>query len=317
MRETEPVKHRTTAVDGPHDPVQEVELTSDGLSIVGHLRIPASSPAPAPALVLTGPLTGVKEQVTGTYARGLADHGFVTLAIDHRNFGASEGTPRQHEDATGKLHDLRDATSYLATRHEVDEQRLGCVGVCLGAGYALRHSAFDPRIRAVALIAGAYNDPAEMRAGMGAEGYRRVMADLAAAAQRQFATGEVEYIPAVAQQGGEAAMPGDEPWRYYGTDRAPSAGWVNRVTRLSIRELLTLDAAGAIDFLAPTPLLVVHGRTDAYCSPEGAARIYDRASGPRDICWLDTSEHIDLYDNPRFVGPAIERTAAFLADRLT
>ncbi|MFP3901982.1 MAG: alpha/beta hydrolase [Acidimicrobiia bacterium] len=311
------MEHRTTAIDTQHDPVEEVELTSDGLRIAGHLRVPPGSSTPAPALVLTGPLTGVKEQVTGTYARGLAGHGLVTLAIDHRNFGASGGAPRQHEDATGKLHDLRDATSYLATRPEVDGQRLGCVGVCLGAGYALRHSAFDPRIRAVALIAGAYNDPAEMRAGMGAESYRTVMADLAAVAQRQFATGDIEYIPAVTEQDGEAAMPGDEPWRYYGTDRAPSSGWVNRITRLSIRELLTLDAAGAIDFLAPTPLLVVHGRTDAYCSPEGAGRIYDRASGPKEICWLDASEHIDLYDNPRFVGPAIERTAAFLAHHLT
>lgn len=52
-------------------------------------------------------------------------------------------------------------------------------------------------------------------------------------------------------------MPGDEPWRYYGTERALSPGWVNRVTRLSLRELLTFDATSAAEFLAPTPALVV------------------------------------------------------------
>ncbi|MGH9112957.1 MAG: alpha/beta hydrolase [Acidimicrobiales bacterium] len=306
----------TNVTPANDDVVDEIAFTSDGIRIVGHLRRPSSPLGPAPAVLLTGPFTGVKEQVTGTYARGLTARGYITLALDHRNFGASEGTPRQHEDSVGKLHDLRDATSYLATHPDVDERRLGCVGVCLGASYALRQSAFDPRIRALALIAGAYNDPAVMRSNMGDENYRRLMADFAGVAQRQFVTGDAEYLAAVAEDQGQAAMPGDEPWRYYGTDRAASQGWVNQVTRVSIRELLTLDATSAVDFLAPTPLLVIHGRIDAYCSPDDAQRIYERASGTKDLVWLDTAEHIDLYDNPLFVSPAIDRTAAFLADHL-
>lgn len=300
------------------DEVDEVTFTSDGLGIVGHLRRPTAIRRDrAPALVLTGPFTGVKEQVTGTYARGLAARGFVTLAIDHRNFGASQGTPRQHEDGAGKLHDLRDATSYLRAHPAVDGDRVGCVGICLGASYALRHSAFDPRVRALAVIAAAYNNPATMRSGLGAETYRRLMADFAEVAERQSATGEIEYLPAVAPDNEEAAMPGDEPWRYYGTDRAASPGWRNRVTRLSVRELLTLDAASAVDFLAPTPLLVIHGRTDAYCPPDDARRTHERATGTKEIVWLDAAEHIDLYDNPTFVDPAIDHTATWLHTHLT
>jgi hypothetical protein len=89
------------------------------------------------------------------------------------------------------------------------------------------------------------------------------------------------------------------------------------VTHLSIRELLTLDATSAADFLDDTPVLVVHGRIDAYCPPAGAQQIYDRAPGTKEIVWLDAAEHIDLYDNPRFVTPAVDRTAAFLAEHLT
>lgn len=307
----------TNATPPAEDVVEQIAFTSDGIRIVGHLRRPTSRQGPAPAVLLTGPFTGVKEQVTGTYARGLAAQGYVTLAIDHRNFGASEGTPRQHEDSVGKLHDLRDATSYLASHPDVDPQRLGCVGICLGASYALRHSAFDPRIRALAVIAGAYNNPGDMRTGMGDDNYRQLMATFAGLAQRQFVTGVTDYVAAVAADQHEAAMPGDEPWSYYGTDRAASPGWVNQVTRLSIRELLTLDATSAVDFLAPTPLLVVDGRTDAYCPPDAARRVYERATGTKDIVWLDTAEHIDLYDNPRFVDPAIDRTAHHFADHLT
>ena len=292
-----------------------VSFRSDGLTLAGDLRIPDGH-APMPAAMFTGPFSGVKEQVTGLYAAALADRGYVTLAFDHRNFGESQGQPRQHEDASGKGRDLLDAVSYLATRPEVDAQRIGCVGICLGGGYALRHAAFDPRVRALALVAGGFNSPADMRAGMGTDRYRQVLADLAAVAAETFRTGEVPYLPAVAAHGSEAAMPGDEPWAYYGTDRSASPGWVNRVTRLSIRELLTLDAMSAADFVSPTPTLIVHGTTDAYCSPEGARAVYERLAPPKDVYWLSTSNHIDLYDNPDFVHPALERVGAWFDTHL-
>ena len=54
---------------------------------------------------------------------------------------------RQHEDAVGKLRDLRDAVGFLAAQPDVDPDRIGCCGICLGGGYALKFAAFDPRIR--------------------------------------------------------------------------------------------------------------------------------------------------------------------------
>jgi fermentation-respiration switch protein FrsA (DUF1100 family) len=294
----------------------EVAIPSDGLELAGHLRVPPGGVRPGPALVFTGPLTGVKEQVTGTYATALAERGYVTLAFDHRNFGASGGLPRQHEDPPGKLADLRDALSWLVARPEVDEHRLGCVGVCLGGGYALRFSAFDPRVRALATVAGGYNDPAAMRAGMGATGYRDLLADLRKAAVRQYATGDVEYMAAVAPDGSAALMAGDEPYAYYGTDRSSSPGWVNQITRTSLYELLTVDLARGAGFISPTPWLMVHGRTDPYCSPEGAQAAFDRAGEPKRLLWLDTTNHIDLYDEPKCVDPAVDAVAAWFDEHL-
>ena len=69
---------------------------------------------------------------------------------------------------------------------------------------------------------------------------------------------------------------------------------VNRLTRLSLRELLTFDAAGAADLLDATPTLVVHGRADDFCPPAAAEALYRRLPWVRDIVWLDTTEHIDL-----------------------
>jgi fermentation-respiration switch protein FrsA (DUF1100 family) len=102
---------------------ERVTFACEGLELVGELRLPDAD-GPRPAVALTGPFTGVKEQVTGTYAERLARSGFVTLAFDHRGFGESGGR-RQHEDTQGKLADLRAAVGVLAGRHEADPARIG------------------------------------------------------------------------------------------------------------------------------------------------------------------------------------------------
>ena len=48
--------------------VERVEFTADAVTLVGNLAPAADA---APAVVLTGPFTGVKEQVTGVYAARL------------------------------------------------------------------------------------------------------------------------------------------------------------------------------------------------------------------------------------------------------
>jgi uncharacterized protein len=268
-----------------------------------------------PALVFTGPLSGVKDQVVGNYADRLAAEGFVTLAFDHRNFGDSEGEPRQHEDSAGKLADLRDAVGFLASRPEVDPDRIGVVGVCLGGGYAVRAAAFDPRVRAVAGIGGAYNSPQRLRESMGADNLRARLGELVDNLERERTSGELTYLPAVSPEG-MALMPGQEPFDYYGTERSKSAVWENRMTMDSRWQLMTLDAHSAADLLDRTPFLVVHGKVDGYCTPESAQAIFDRATGPKEIEWLDSKNHIDIYDRPELVEPAVQRAARFFAERL-
>lgn len=308
----------TTTTTASVGPPEDVTIPVDDLSLAGHLRIPASTDSgPLPAIVFTGPFTGVKEQVVGHYAQQLTGRGFVTLTFDHRNFGASGGHRPQHEDPAGKLADLAAATSFLANHPAVDKTRIGCVGVCMGGGYALKHSAFDRRIKALAVVAAAFNDPKAMREGIGPDGYRQMMADFADLATAEQATGEIDYIKAVSvTEGEDAAMPGAEPYEYYGTERSAAKGWRNKMTRLSIRELLTTDLAIGADFVGPTPTLIVHGRTDDFCSPAGAQDAFDRIDGTKELLWLDTTNHIDLYDQAAYVDPAVDRITEWMAEYL-
>ncbi|MEV0378834.1 alpha/beta hydrolase [Nonomuraea sp. NPDC050643] len=288
-----------------------VEFVVDGLTLAGDLRVP-SGVGPWPGLVFTGPFTGVRDQVTGLYAARLAERGYVTLAFDHRNWGESDGLPRRHEDPQGKLHDLRAAVSFLRSRPEVEPSRIGAVGVCLGGGYALRFAAFDPRVRAFAGIAGAYNNPYAMRSAMD---YQAALGSFAEVLERQDLGGPVEYLPAVAASG-EAAMPGDEPLTYYGSERGASPHWSNEVTRASVRELITMDNMMGADFLSPKPALIVHGVVDRFCPPEGAEEAFKRLDQPKRIVWVDAKQHIDLYDREPYVTQAVDATADFLGEHL-
>lgn len=278
---------------------KRVTFTADGVTLVGNLAVAADG---APAVVLTGPFTGVKEQVVGTYAARLHEHGLTTLAFDHRGFGESGGR-RTHEDSQGKLADLRAAVSLLAAHPAVDSARIAAVGISLGGGYAVRAAAADPRIHAVVGIAGAYNSPVRFSAG-DPDGYRQALAS--------FIERYDDEMPAVASDGAIAAMGGDEPFAYYGTQRSAAAHWENRVTYGSLHTLMTFDALGAAPLLAATPLLVVHGRTDAYCTPELAEALYTDATGPKEILWLDAEQHVDLYDVEPHVTQAADAAAAFL-----
>ena len=264
---------------------ERVTFRSDGLRLSGVLR---RSDGPW-AIVLTGPFTGVKEQVTGHYAERLAAEGFTTLAFDHRGFGASEG-PAQHEDSQGKLADLRAAVDQLAG------YRVAAVGVCLGGGYAMKAAATDPRIEAVVGIAGAYNSPAWFADRMGLPAYRAALRDMLARYD--------ERLPAVAPDNAEAAMPGPEPWSYYGPF-ATGTTWRNEVTRGSLHSLMTLDVLSSRPLLPPS--LIIHGRRDDYCSPDLA-----KAMQADETIWLDSTHHTDLYHAEPHVTDAVTATAAFL-----
>jgi uncharacterized protein len=282
---------------------ERVTFTADGVALVGNLAVAADG---APAVVLTGPFTGVKEQVVGVYAARLHQHGFTTLAFDHRGFGESGGR-RAHEDSQGKLADLRAAVGLLTAHPAVDAARVAAIGICLGGGYAVRAAATDPRIRAVVGIAGGYNSPVRFSTG-DADGYRRALAS--------FIERYDDELPAVASNDSRAAMGGDEPFAYYGTQRSAAAHWQNRVTYGSLHALMTFDALGAAPLLTATPLLVVHGRTDAYCAPELAETLYANATGPKEIVWLHARQHIDLYDTEPYVTQAAEAAADFLHHHL-
>ena len=133
---------------------EQFEFQSKGEGLRGHLFLPSGKPIAA--LVLTGPLTSVKEQASGAHARALAERGFAALAFDHRYFGESGGQPRQFENPRAKVEDIRAAAAALKESPRTRSLPLAAVGVCAGAGYMAAAVAEEPSFLAFAGIAGFY-----------------------------------------------------------------------------------------------------------------------------------------------------------------
>lgn len=119
------------------DTVKPVSFPSDNLKIAPNLYCPANSALdkkPLPAVVVSHPASGVKEQTAGLYAKRLAEKGFITLAFDAACQGESKATPRGLKDPAQRVEDIRAAVAFLATMKEVDAKNIGVLGICAPGG---------------------------------------------------------------------------------------------------------------------------------------------------------------------------------------
>lgn len=105
-----------------------------------------------PAVVVSHPGGGVKEQTAGTYAKKLAEQGLVTIAFDRSYQGESTGLPRQQENPAVSTEDVSAVVDYLTTLPYVDNVRIGAMGICAGAGYTANAAIDDQRIKAVGTV---------------------------------------------------------------------------------------------------------------------------------------------------------------------
>ena len=273
----------------------------DGTPLVGLLHSPAN---PRAVAVLTGPLTSVKEQASGAYARALAARGIAALAFDHRSFGESGGRPRQMENPLAKAEDIRAAGAALRDTPGLSRLPLLGIGVCAGAGYMAQAVADDAHFAAYAAVAGFFKtaSPESIQAAEPA------LARARAADARWRETGEESLIPAVAADNGDVAMPLREAYEFYGTSRGAVPNYVNGYALQSALSSVPFDAIAAAPRIQ-VPAIVVH--SEHALAPPLARRFIAALTGPREALWLTSVGQIDFYDQPPLINAACDAVVAF------
>ena len=270
--------------------------TEDGTTLRGWHYTPDIGAGPWPTIVMAHGFSAVKEMYLDRFAELFAAAGLAAVVFDNRNFGASDGEPRQEIDPWQQVSDYRDAITYAQSLVDTDADRIGVWGSSYSGGHVLMVSAIDRRIKCVAsqvpLISGHRNARRLIRADVIAA----VDAMCADDRRARYAGGAPAMMPVVTEDpAGAAALPTPDSWKWFtetGATRAPS--WRNEVTLRSVELFMAYEPGAYIEFISPTPLLMLVAVGDHLTVADEALGAYEHARHPKKLVTLKGG-HFDAY----------------------
>jgi uncharacterized protein len=277
----------------------DIEFDAEGVTLRGWFYRPDDAgDDPLPTIVMAHGFSAVKEMYLDTYAERFAEAGLAALVFDNRNFGASDGEPRQEIDPWAQVRDYRHAITFAGQLPNVRRDAIGVWGSSYSGGHVLVVGAIDRRVRAVVsqvpLISGWRNVLRLVRADLVAQFRGMFDADREARYQGK----EPELVPVVNDDPlGPAALPTPDSFEWFtatGRTRAPS--WRNEVTLRSVELLTEYEPGIYIERISPTPLMMVVGAADHLTVADEALAAFGRAMEPKQLVLLPGG-HFDAYTN--------------------
>jgi pimeloyl-ACP methyl ester carboxylesterase len=273
---------------------KKISFRSDGLKLAGieHTPDDLRPGERRPAFAILHGFGGNKDgQGQSVVATQFCQWGYVTLRIDFRGCGESEG---EHGRiiCLDQVEDTRNAVTYLTTRPQVDPRRIAVIGSSFGAAVAVYAAGLDPRIAAVISCGGWGNGERKFRAQHPTpEAWARFTGMLEEGKRHRERTGKSLMVPRY------DIVPIPERLR-------------NRVSHGSIMEFPAETAQSMFDFraddqvgkIAPRPLLLLHSASDSVTPTRESIEMFQRAKHPADLHLLSDIDHFSFSeDNPRLL----------------
>ena len=147
--------------------MQTRDITTNEMNGGGYLALPDAT-GPHPGVVVIHEATGLDDHIKRITGR-FADAGYAALAVDL--FAGRNRAICMARYMTGMLmgsvnrygiNDLKSALTFLAKLPEVDAQRMGAIGFCMGGGFAIAWACTDARLKAIAPFYGVNPRPLEV-----------------------------------------------------------------------------------------------------------------------------------------------------------
>ena len=278
-----------------------------GITLAADLYVPKTTAGgKLPAIAVSGPFGAVKEQSSGLYAQTLAERGFLTIAFDPSFTGESGGQSRYVASPDINTEDFSAAVDYLATRPDVDAERIGIVGICGWGGFAINAAANDTRIKAT--VASTMYDISRCSANGyfdandNADARYKMRQELNAQRTEDYRTGTYPRTVMNPKPADDAPQFMKDYYDYYKTERGyhprsinSGLGW-NKTSNLAFLNAPILAYADEIR----SAVLLIHGEKahSRYFSEDTFKKL---TGDNKELIIIPGASHVDLYDNPEAI----------------
>ena len=255
--------------------------TTDDTVLRGWHYLPVE-PGPHPTIIMAHGLGAVKEMYLDRYAEVFARAGLAAIVYDHRNFGASDGVPRQEIDPWLQVRDYSDAITFALSLKQTDPNRIGIWGSSYSGGHVLVVAAIDRRVKCVVSQIPLISGSAYLHGRFSSEAIAQLNVRFHGDRVHRAAGGPPGMVPIVSS---------DDPTRrdaydwYTQAASAYAPSWRNEVTLRSIEYIAGYEPGAYTGLISPVPLLLIAAQND-HLPLNIAEAAFERARDPKKLVVL-------------------------------
>ncbi len=281
---------------------EDIEFSAEGVTLRGWLYRPEAASQPVPGIVMAHGYNCIKELYLDKFAECFAQMGFAVLAFDNRNFGDSDGEPRQELDPWQQVRDYRHAITFMQTQSYVDPARIGIWGTSYSGGHVLVVAALDRRVQCVVSQVPTISGWQSMLRRVQPADWIALRAQFDQDRQNRFNGLSPKLVPMITNPDdkGTASHASRDAWDFFTghlsspEDQWRFAKWRNEVTLRSVEMYSEYEPGNYIERIAPMPLLMIVADNDVVAVTDLALDAFNRAHGIKKL-HLFRGGHFSVY----------------------
>jgi pimeloyl-ACP methyl ester carboxylesterase len=268
--------------------IKEVEFPSEGSMLRGLLFLPESQTKRPPLVIMAHGTSATVTMVADKYAEAFSRADLAVLLYDHRNFGRSEGDPRQEINPWIQCRGYRDAVKFTERLDGIDPERIVLWGDSYTGGQVIVVGAIEPQVKAIVAQVPVFGaEPPAVDPNTA--NFNLIKETLSRGDVRGSPETTMGPMPVVSsdQVGTPSLLKPIQAFRWF-IDYGGRAGtrWDNRVTRVLPETPVPFHPTLCAPFVkAPTLLMVAPEDEMVHANYSVARQAYELIPGPKQ--WYD------------------------------
>lgn len=267
--------------------IENIAFDAEDVTLRGWLYHPEDATSPPPVVVMAHGIGAVKEQHLDRFAEVFAEAGLAALVYDHRNFGESDGEPRNDVDPWAQIGDYRHAISYARSREDLDPERVGIWGTSFSGGHVLVVAATDPRVRCVVAQVPTISGFKSFQRRVSPDKVTAIEEALTKDRELAFAGNPPTARPIIPDSSDTPALfNSPDAVEFLSRPKSSPPTWDNEMTLRSTEKSRDYEPGTYISRISPTPLLMIVADDDTVTLTDLALGAYEEALEPKKLAFV-------------------------------